>query len=68
MTTRNTEELEAQLLAAADELKELETVNDVRKWWNKYYYGLGHKRLGRMLLGQSVERLLERATGNRGDD
>ena len=68
MTTRNVEELETQLQAAAEELKDLETVNDVRKWWNKYYYNLGHKRLGRLLLGQSVERLLERATGNRGDD
>ena len=68
MTTRNAEELETQLLAAAEDMKGLETANDVKKWWNKYYYGLGHKRLGRLLLGQSVERLLERATGNRGDD
>jgi len=68
MTTRNPEDLEAQLQAAADEMKNLETANDVKKWWNKHYYALGHKRLGRLLLGQSVERLLERASGNRGDD
>ena len=68
MTTRNPEDLEAQLQAAADEMKNLETVNDVKKWWNKHYYVLGHKRLGRLLRGQSVERLLERASGNRGDD
>ncbi len=68
MTTRNPEELETQLQTAADELKNLETANDVKKWWNKHYYALGHKRLGRLLLGQSVERLLERASGNRGDD
>lgn len=68
MTTRNTEELETQLQTAAEELKDLESANDVRKWWNKHYYSLGHKRLGRLLLGQSVERLLERASGNKGDD
>ncbi|MQG77217.1 MAG: hypothetical protein FI703_07830 [SAR202 cluster bacterium] len=68
MTTKNPEELETQLQTAADELKDLESANDVKKWWSKHYYGLGHKRLGRLLLGQSVERLLERASGNRGDD
>jgi len=68
MTTRNPEELENQLLTAADELKDLESANDVKKWWNKHYYALGHKRLGRLLLGQSVDRLLERASGSRGDD
>ena len=68
MTTRNAEELETKIQAAADELAELESANDVRRWWNRHYYGLGHKRLGRLLLGQSVERLLERASANRGDD
>ena len=68
MTTRNAEELETKIQAAADELAELESANDVRRWWNRHYYGLGHKRLGRLLLGQSVERLLERASAGRGDD
>ena len=68
MTTKNPEELETQLQTAAEELKGLESANDVKKWWNRHYYGLGHKRLGRLLLGQSVERLLERASSNRGDD
>ena len=54
MTTKNPEELETQLQTAAEELKDLESANDVKKWWNKHYYGLGHKRLGRLLLGQSV--------------
>ena len=68
MTTRNVEELETKIQAAADELQELETANDVRRWWNTHYYALGHKRLGRLLLGQSVERLLERASASRGDE
>ena len=67
MTTKNPEEIEVQLQSAADELKDLESANDVKKWWERHL-GLGHKRLGRLLLGQSVERLLERATANRGDD
>lgn len=68
MTTRNAEDLEAKIQAAADELSELETANDVKRWWSSHYYGLGHKRLGRLLLGQSVERLLERGSAGRGDD
>ena len=68
MTTKNVEELEMKIQAAADELEELETANDVKRWWNRHYYALGHKRLGRLLLGQSVERLLERASAGRGDD
>ena len=68
MTTKNVEELESKIQSAADELIELETADDVRRWWNRHYYGLGHKRLGRLLLGQSVESLLERATASRGED
>ena len=68
MTTRNVEDLETKIQAAADELEELETANDVKRWWNRHYYALGHKRLGRLLLGQSVERLLERASAGRADD
>ena len=68
MTTKNVEELEPKIQAAADELQELESANDIRKWWNRHYYALGHKRLGRLLLGQSVERLLERASASKGDD
>ena len=68
MTTNNVEELEGKIQSAADELIELETADDVRRWWNRHYYGLGHKRLGRLLLGQSVESLLERASASRGDN
>ena len=68
MTTRSVEELETRIQAAADELEELESANDVKRWWNRHYYALGHKRLGRLLLGQSVDRLLERASAGRTDD
>ena len=52
-------QLEEQIPAAAYELRELESVDDVRQWWSKYYTTLGHRRLGRLLLGQPVDRLLE---------
>ncbi len=60
MPSRDPAEIEAQLEVAAGEIKILETADDVRRWWGKHYYNLGHRRLGRLLLGQSVDRLLER--------
>ena len=54
------QEVVARLREAAEEMKGLHTVEEVRRWWRKYYLTLGHKRLGRLLLGQPVERLLER--------
>ena len=59
MTNESTLDLEEQIEAAADGLKDLETADDVRRWWRSYYAKLGHRRLGRLLLGQSVDRLLE---------
>lgn len=61
MTTRNPGDIEEELLQAAKEIEELVSANDVRQWWSKHYTKLGHRRLGRLLLGQSVERLLERS-------
>lgn len=60
MTSREPADIEAQLEGASEELKGLQTADDVRRWWGKHYYSLGHRRLGRLLLGQSVDRLLER--------
>ena len=61
MTTRDPADIETALLQAAEELKALQTADDVRHWWSKHYTTLGHRRLGRLLLGQPVERLLERS-------
>ena len=60
--SKNPEVLAKQLQTAADELKDLESASDVKKWCGKHYHDLGHKRLGRLLLGQSVEQLLERSS------
>ena len=59
MPVQDQRALEDQIPAAAEELQDLESVDDVRRWWNKYYTTLGHRRLGRLLLGQPVDRLLE---------
>ena len=67
MTTRESMDIEAELRKAAEELEGLQTAQDVRSWWSKHYYNLGHRRLGRLILGQPVERLLERAQRDRGD-
>ena len=46
------EELEVLASLAVIELEGLETAEDLRVWWIKYYLQLGHRRLGRMLIGK----------------
>jgi len=55
----NAADLAAKLEAAADELQKLETAHEIKNWWRRHYSMFGHKRLGRLLLGQSVNRLIE---------
>ncbi len=64
MTTKamhSPEELESLLKEAAEQLKGLQTIDDMRAWWRKHYLTLGHKKLGRLLLGQSIDTLVERS-------
>jgi predicted NAD-dependent protein-ADP-ribosyltransferase YbiA (DUF1768 family) len=61
MSARDPGDIEEELLQAAKEMEAFETANDVREWWGKHYTKLGHRRLGRLLIGQNVERLLERS-------
>ena len=67
MTSRNPADTEDELIQADKELKELQTADEVRRWWSQHYSTLGHRRLGRLLLGQSVDRLLEQAQRGRVD-
>ena len=53
-----TTEIEPVLKQAATELEKLQTVVELREWWKRYYLLLGHRRLGRMLIGRPVESLL----------
>jgi hypothetical protein len=54
------EEYEAAIKAAEQELNQAQTAADVRAVWRKHSGTLGHRTLGRLLMGQSAERLLDR--------
>ena len=54
------EEYEATIKAAEQELKQGQSADDVRGVWRKHTGSLGHRTLGRLLLGQSADRLLDR--------
>jgi hypothetical protein len=58
MTTDD--EYEAVIKAAELELQQARTADDVRAVWRKNTGSLGHRTLGRLLLGQSAEKLLDR--------
>jgi hypothetical protein len=51
------EQVEA-LHAAEKELKAAASADDVRAVWRKYYLTIGHRKLGRLLLGRTAEQLL----------
>jgi hypothetical protein len=55
-----TDEYEVAIKAAEQELKQANTADDVRNVWRKYTGSLGHRTLGRLLMGQSAEKLLDR--------
>ena len=58
MVMAETIEIEPVLKQAAAELEKLQTVTELREWWKRYYLLLGHRRLGRLLIGRPVESLL----------
>ncbi len=60
MSTRDPGDVQEELLQAHKEMGELTTADEVREWWRKHYMTLGHRNLGRLFIGQNVERLLER--------
>jgi hypothetical protein len=51
------EQVEA-LHAAEKELKAAASADDVRAVWRKYYLTVGHRKMGRLLLGRTAEQLL----------
>jgi hypothetical protein len=53
-------EYEEAARAAAMELEQAQTADDVRKTWKKYYPTLGHRSLGRLLLGRPATDLIAR--------
>lgn len=60
------EEYEAAIKDAEQALKQAQTADDIREVWRKYTGTLGHRTLGRLLIGQSAERLLDRRADRQG--
>ena len=54
------DEYEKALTAADKDLKSASTAEDVRRVWRSHMGTLGHRTLGRLLLGQSADRIWER--------
>jgi len=57
------EEYEETLRAAEKELAQAASADDVRRVWRKHFGKLGHRALGRLLVGRSADELLARRAG-----
>ena len=44
--------------AAEKELKAAASADDVRAVWRKYYLTVGHRKLGRLLIGRTADQIL----------
>jgi hypothetical protein len=53
-------EFEQAVLAAEKELGQAETADDVRRIWKKYYLTIGHRSMGRLLVGRPAADLIAR--------
>jgi hypothetical protein len=53
-------EFEEAVRVAEKELGQAETADDVRRTWRKYYLTLGHRSLGRLLMGRPAADLIAR--------
>jgi len=58
MPTPDPEEQVEALHAAEKDLKAAQSADDVRTIWRKYYLTVGHRKLGRLLIGRTAEQIL----------
>ena len=63
--TMSVEETEALLRQAEQELDGAKTADQIRQIWRKYYLQVGHRSLGRLLLGRSAEEIVARRRSQR---
>ncbi|MGQ9572988.1 MAG: hypothetical protein ACUVV3_07385 [Dehalococcoidia bacterium] len=56
--TISLEETEALLRQAEQELDNAKTADQIRQTWRKYYLQLGHRNLGRLLIGRSADEII----------
>ncbi len=64
-TSRSPEETEALLRQAEEELDAAQSADDIRQVWRKYYLQVGHRNLGRLLMGRSAEEIIARRRSRR---
>ena len=55
-----TPEYEAALRQAEQEMQQAQTADDIRGAWRRHFGVLGHRTLGRLLLGRPAQELLSR--------
>jgi hypothetical protein len=55
-----TDEYEVAIKSAEQALKQAQTADQVRDVWRKHTGSLGHRTLGRLLMGQPADKLLDR--------
>lgn len=58
--TMPAEETEALLRQAEQELDGAKTADQIRQIWRKYYLQVGHRNLGRLLIGRSADEIVAR--------
>jgi len=63
--TMPVEETEALLRQAEQELDGAKTADQIRQIWRKYYLQAGHRNLGRLLIGRSVDEIIARRRSQR---
>ena len=59
MTTPS-EDTEGLLRQAEKELDGAKTADEIRQIWRKYYLQVGHRSLGRLLIGRAADEIIAR--------
>jgi len=59
MTTPS-EDTEGLLRQAEKELDGAKTADEIRQIWRKYYLQVGHRNLGRLLIGRAADEIIAR--------
>ena len=62
------QEYETALRESEKELAQAQTADDIRKVWRRYYLTLGHRSLGRILIGRPATDLIARRHAKRDEE
>ncbi len=67
-TPRSPEETEALLKKAEEELDAAKSADDIRQAWRKYYLQVGHRNLGRLLIGRPADEIIARRRSRQSEE